>query len=47
LPRFSENFTPEQASDLLIAAGQSNFDRNPNQLRTDEALSCYSAEQVF
>ena len=29
---FFENFRSEQASDVLMVAGQSNFNRNPNQL---------------
>jgi hypothetical protein len=43
---FSNNFRPKQASGLLVAAGQSNFDRNPNQLTSTAALSCYCAKQV-
>ena len=29
---FSEIFRPEQAADALMAADQSNFDSNPNQI---------------
>ena len=43
---FFEIFRPKQASDLLMAASRSNFDRNPNQLQKAKALSCYSAKQV-
>jgi hypothetical protein len=30
---FFEDFRPKQASDVLMAASQSNSARNPNQLR--------------
>jgi hypothetical protein len=30
---FFENFRPKQASDVLMAASLSNFERNPKKLR--------------